>query len=99
MARLPGVAEIPLIYPMVASIPAMVTTRSGLSEKLVTISPESLVTMLRNDWSPWSGIRTTLNAKGRNASVTVGYNAWLGSIPSDVLTIPRLAYTVLGVEE
>ena len=50
MARLPGVAEIPLIYPMVASIPAMVTTRSGLSGNLVTISPESLVTMLRNSW-------------------------------------------------
>ena len=50
MARLPGVAQIPLIYPMVASIPAMVTTRSGLSGNLVTISPESLVTMLRNGW-------------------------------------------------
>ena len=50
MARLPGVAQIPLIYPMVASIPAMVTTRSGLPGIVVTISPESLVTMLRNGW-------------------------------------------------
>ena len=50
MTRLPDVAESPLFYPMVASIPAMVTTRSGLSGILVTISPESLVTMLRNGW-------------------------------------------------